>query len=479
MSLSILFSLVSIPLLLAIGVASPNVSLGLLVICVIIVYSSVRLARNAAYREPRIVATTFWIFVYVFLGLAPFLQLLKGHFPAPGVYLDSVSTVAALLVLLGMLAFDAGYVTCRPSRNGALKKILTRPLNKSIIPIVAFATLILSALLLLSTHLVESLFVPRAVRSTLLHAQLDGSAQIRLVLKLAKTPSVAITAAMAIVGIYRKKRQLPIGMGWKILFFVMVLATLILNNPLSTARLMVGSILLAAFLMFWKKPSVNKATIIVLVFGIVFVFPVASVFRTSLNVNVSARIADFSPTQSMVQSSDFDSFQMIQNGLIVVDRSGYRYGAQLVGALLFWVPRKLWPGKPVGTGHWIAEKLGFYQNTNRSAPLWVEFFVDGGWLWLIIGMVLYGKLVRRLDRGYAVAALYGTPQLVSILVPLFAGYQIYFLRGSLMGGISSFSPILLFAVLCTIRFRKRCYLRSMSRRPQERILTDTQIDIRK
>ncbi len=68
----------------------------------------------------------------------------------------------------------------------------------------------------------------------------------------------------------------------------------------------------------------------------------------------------------------------------------------MLGTLLFWMPRSVWPDKPLDTGVMLAEykEYGF---TNLSSPLWGEFFIDFGWVGLVAGMLLVGYWARRLD----------------------------------------------------------------------------------
>jgi ABC-type arginine/histidine transport system permease subunit len=71
----ILFPLLStLPiLLLAASTVGFTASLALVPAGLILAYSSARLAALASSSSQRILAITFWIFVYIFLAVAPFL----------------------------------------------------------------------------------------------------------------------------------------------------------------------------------------------------------------------------------------------------------------------------------------------------------------------------------------------------------------------------------------------------------------------
>ncbi|NED83946.1 hypothetical protein G3I76_28110, partial [Streptomyces sp. SID11233] len=73
-------------------------------------------------------------------------------------------------------------------------------------------------------------------------------------------------------------------------------------------------------------------------------------------------------------------------------------------------------------------------NTNLSSPVWAELWIDFGPLGVFGGLLGVGFLAARVDRRYARRAVRRTPSgaLVSVLVPLVAGYSFILLRGPLL-----------------------------------------------
>jgi hypothetical protein len=128
------------------------------------------------------------------------------------------------------------------------------------------------------------------------------------------------------------------------------------------------------------------------------------------------------------------------NGYLIAARDGVDYGKQLVGALMFWFPRGLWPGKPLDTGIYIANGRG-YRFTNLSAPLWIEFFLNGGWILLVVGMCALGFFLHRWDsRLDRQLETFRMPTVLGCIVPF---YLMILLRGSLIQAV----PYLFFAVV--------------------------------
>ena len=83
-----------------------------------------------------------------------------------------------------------------------------------------------------------------------------------------------------------------------------------------------------------------------------------------------------------------------------VEEFGISWGNQLLGAILFFVPRSIWPSKPLGTGHTAIVALDQHYFSNVSAPLIAEGYVNFG----IVGVVLFalaaGWIFRKLDSAF-------------------------------------------------------------------------------
>ena len=175
----------------------------------------------------------------------------------------------------------------------------------------------------------------------------------------------------------------------------------------------------------------------------------SAMFRVSLDTNVAEQWSPASAARELAQKMDFDSYQQIANTVALVDREGLQFGRQIAGAVLFWVPRSLWSDKPLSTGEYVGEQTG-HAFTNLSAPLWMEFYIDGGLLLVFLGFLGYGLVVRTLDEWNQWSKGHGGARVVSLLVPVYAGYQFFLLRGSLMPAIAYLTPIVIFAVICSL-----------------------------
>lgn len=73
-------------------------------------------------------------------------------------------------------------------------------------------------------------------------------------------------------------------------------------------------------------------------------------------------------------------------------------------------------------------------NTNLSSPIWAELWLDFGPLGMGGGLLAMGYASARVDRRYAKRATRRAPpgSLISVVVPLVAGYSFILLRGPLL-----------------------------------------------
>jgi hypothetical protein len=90
-------------------------------------------------RRP--VEMTFWVFTYVFMGLAPLIQLRLEEIPETTKGMDpALDGITTLIVVVGVLCFCAGLVFGRPRRESGPPR--TREVDtRRVLALAAFATL--------------------------------------------------------------------------------------------------------------------------------------------------------------------------------------------------------------------------------------------------------------------------------------------------------------------------------------------------
>jgi hypothetical protein len=448
-ALSLSVVLFAVPLAALASVESPRLSPALYWVMLIIAYSAARLAQIAVSQHRQIVATGFWMFVYVFLGIAPACQIAAATFPWQGQYDDASLTRTSVLIVLGLVGFEFGRVMCVRHKWTPGGAVLARQIKATTVMALTLPALASAALFWNRLGGSDAFLTSRMERSVYL-ADRFATSEMLLMSQLAGSPVFVLFIALLVTAIARRSETFWSKRSIVLASIVLGAVTVIVNNPLSSPRLIVGTIVLSVwFVLPWRRWS-GVITVIALVVGLVVIFPFADLFRSSLETRLGERVAGVSLVDELTRKGDYDSFQQVANALEVTDRNGIQAGAQIAGAFLFWFPRSVWPEKPRATGEFIPVSLG-YDFTNLSAPLWAEFLVDGGPLLLFLGFCAYGVFAAVLDGALQSAARADAVTVASVLVPIYAGYQFFLLRGSLMPAFAYFAPIILVVLICSTR----------------------------
>lgn len=180
-------------------------------------------------------------------------------------------------------------------------------------------------------------------------------------------------------------------------------------------------------LLFYFFPSMLKGNRLVclLIFGFLFVFPFLDNFRR------------YSDGAEMVFSVDYEfllggHLDAFQNFARIISVGFVSYGVQLLGVLLFFVPRSVWESKPVGTGYQLAENANYSFN-NISATWYAEGWANFGFLGAMMFALAIGYLMAKLDKLF----WHGRAnEFAKMFYLFFLGYMFFLLRGDLLSAFS-------------------------------------------
>jgi hypothetical protein len=168
------------------------------------------------------------------------------------------------------------------------------------------------------------------------------------------------------------------------------------------------------------------------------IFPIIGQIVHNKNVIITLNNLNFNYLESF-RSLDYDAWSNIMATIKYVGHHGITYFNQLLGSILFFIPRKLWTNKPLSSGHLIGNYLIDHYNmwfNNLSNPLISEGYINFGIFGVIIFAFLYGLFNTIIDKF----------KNKNISIYIFASvYSIFLLRGDLM---SSFAYLigLIFAI---------------------------------
>lgn len=421
-----------------------------------VLLASLRLSWIIASRERRLFEAMFWIFSYAFLGLAAVAQLRDSLWPPTVPRMDSSLVVmACALILIANVAFLGGAVLERLQYRIRSELDLRHNIDfagraemftidhSRLLLLTAVAT-VLNLYYLSKVGVIQFLESRDEAFATYERIWAPGSVGVMI----RAASFMALLVALVALVRYRREAQAaaaagapePIARLRLNAFLIFGIAVLTANsmNPISNARYQAGTAILSALAVmgFFATPRRYRLSMTAFLVALLVVFPFADAFRTSRSFTLKAN----NPVDSLA-SADYDSFAQIMNSMLIVSRTGVQFFHQLMGVPLFWVPRQLWPDKPVDTGIYLANQRG-YNFTNLSAPWWGELYINGGWALLVIAMFALGYALHKWDtRIDQDLGTFGVPGILGSIYPFLL---MIFLRGSLIQA----TPYFVFSAGC-------------------------------
>lgn len=434
LGIGLVLSLV-VPVALVAEVADVGRSSAWVLTLLIVVWSGARLSIAIVSGKPMLFDFFFWVFCYVFMGIAPSVQIRSGLISTTTQGMDPALDVpTALLVCAGILCYEGGRVAAiwrehaRRARHETVSvtRAAAGPDGRGVsrwrtvlLVVFGFAA---SAYFVAKLGL-GSLFVDRYTFEAIRTAVWPDPATGAVVRALSVYPLLVAIGALALL--WRTARR-----GRTLFAMAALLCTallLVIVNPISSARYTLGTVLFAIVVYAGAVATEHRTriTLVATIAGFIFIFPIADAFRIAGGMNV-ARTSFFG---EYMGNADYDAFWQIANAYSYVLDGLVQFGQQALGSLFFWVPRAIWPDKPVDTGILLAQYRG-YSFDNLSAPLWAEFLVNGGIPFLVCGFLLVGYVLRVMDRKLLPA--FAQARFWAIVGAIFPVYMTILLRGSLL-----------------------------------------------
>ena len=298
-----------------------------------------------------------WLFIYIFIFNAGIIQYLKNDFPWYVIIDDSLVLKSNLIIILWCIIYALSY----KFKTFSKKTMSNKDIN---IKNKFFLVLITIVIGLLFIRLIgfSNLFSRGEYGN-----QVDDYSQTSLLIV-----STFIRAIPTIVLAYLIEEKKFKGAKNGIYILIVFILNLVVNFPTGSARYWAASIYLGLYILL--KPQKNDKFFFCILFISVFLvaFPVLNAFRYAGFLDVLDTGIKFSSFIDFFLRGDFDAYSMVCRSLDLVSQMGSFKGTQLLGAILFFVPRSIWSSKPIGSGATIA----FYQryimsnNWRRNNKFW-------------------------------------------------------------------------------------------------------------
>ena len=220
----------------------------------------------------------------------------------------------------------------------------------------------------------------------------------------------------------------------------LLIISLITNFPLSLPRFYVAALYLPLLLSFFKKLIYHHILIKnCFILGTLYLFPFLNQGRTVKQIDDIS--FSTSINYEMFLEGHFDTFQ---NFTRVIINDTVTWGQQLIGVILFWVPRSIFPNKPIGSGGYIAHLYGLnfdHISLNYWGEGWINFGIVGIPIFSIILAYINAKLDYKFweNRGML---------LFAVIYFIYLGLMFFILRGDLISCFAYTVGMFLSAYLC-------------------------------
>ena len=447
-SLSVLS--VAVPAFLVVSVPDVGRSAGWVLTMLVMIWSGIRLSLLVTRGRAHLFDMFFWLFCYIFLGLAPTAQIRADLISETTPGMDpSLDLPTALVVVLGIGCYEVGrLVATRPRDRRAADP--TRPATPPGRVSGSRTMILLAVAALVTVYYIASVgfafLQPTRDAGTIAREAAFADPAVRAILLAASLIPVLI-ALGALLQLRAAVMDAAVRRWLVVVSLLCVLLIFSVVSPTSSARYTFGTVIfaLATYAGALKTPYRVRATMVATFLGLLFVFPLADAFRRAGQDEVGRGGGFFS---EYLSNADYDSFWQIANAYAYAQDGLVEPLRQFLGSALFWVPRSVWASKPTDTGVELANYRG-YSFDNLSAPLWAEALVNGGIIAVVFTFLVAGYVTLRLDHRIAPAFTGGGVWL--IVGAIFPVYTTILLRGSLLQATGAFAV----AVVCVVFVRGR------------------------
>lgn len=416
----------------------------------VVLYASLRLALILGRGKRNWLTAGFWVFTYVFMGLALLAQIAAGRYPEERNYSETILAQSAWCIFVGLIAYDVGQAIAG-SKNRLDDRPWERPLAISLRRTVILCLVgLVFAGVGISKVGIRPFFTSRDAVDEALQNRRPG-VTVRFIKTQDKASAVLLQNAVKVpvfVGLYmlllmKRRRQLvrlnrANQLAMLVLLLGLIFANVIVNNPIGTSRFWAGLVLMGILSVYVRLDSrrVFQWSIIGFLVLFLFAFSALDAFRLTDNRQFSR---GGTVPEVLVTELDYATTQVAHEAGEYVRVHGYSFGRQFSGVVGLWVPRRVWENKPVPTGSMV--NRGF---VNVSSSLWTEGFIDFGLVGTALFLCFYGWGSRRLELAF----FRSKPTGLATLMPLVVGYQFILVRGALMPTLGGLLFLLVTAISC-------------------------------
>lgn len=228
----------------------------------------------------------------------------------------------------------------------------------------------------------------------------------------------------------------------KVYLFILAIITVF---PTGLARNAIIMYWLPCILIYFHFLDRKNVFVVLLLIGILVLFPFMESFRR-FNGQITTEFISLNYLDTM-------SYDASQEFMAAIKMHAITYGKQLLGALLFFVPRRFWPTKPIGSGAFIAQSQ--FAFSNISMPFWGEGYVNFGWFGILLFTLLLSFFAARMDYVFWETKKNNIINVSSGYYYIILGAVLFIMRGDLMSSFAYLAGVLVaFSLITKVTTKK-------------------------
>lgn len=400
--------------------------------------SAYNLARANTYDGISL-RVVFWFFCFMFFAFTPYLKYLVDRFGYP--LSDTSMLLANCLILLHLILVQVSYsyqVTATGRKLSELKQMISRSYEK-----ISPAGLLIA--ILMSYGIAIFVIARNGLSLDQIFGMQEDFSPLEQMMRFYLRPFTFFAFLFAVVYLRTRSRRSAFAIVMVVAAFI---PAVLLNFPFSTNRFYVFAIYLGFLIIIWPPSAKNRGVYLASLFsGIIVSFVVQAFFHASLDDDVF--------DISYLTGTTFDAYESFVYSIDYAALNGITWGRQLLGGLLFWIPREWWPDKPIGTGGLIIAELHGATFTNVSSPFLEEGYINFSVPGILLYSIFLGRVMGQMDtkRKWLMRRL---PErwppktdIYLVFYPLMVGFLLFALRGDFMSSFSYISGV--FCSFLTVR----------------------------
>lgn len=375
-----------------------------------------------------------YLFTMLFLSIVPFFQyVLDIQIWSQARYKDISHIKANLLIILFLLSYKACYSSFR------VKFKKESPIEIGGLGFVRMSILLLSVVIILifSYGDLGIIFEGRNQFET---ARLNKNNTIHNLIEMASRTTIFFSVVLNL-----KYYKLFGNLSSKIFLFINLTIMLVLVSPFVIPRYLTITFYLPILLILFNPYKVREWSKVAFILIVLVLFPLFGALRKGFGY------WDTNILKTILETGSFDSYEMLVLGVEHYSTADFSNGFQLLGSILFFVPRILWADKPIGTGETLAIEQGF-PFTNVSFPFVAEGYGNFG----IIGVVLFAGAMafvhKRFDRIFWAKNKFDYT-VGSVFYLCLIGLTFFIMRGDFLSSYAY--TISIFLILITLKAANR------------------------